>query len=81
MSRIAQPALPQPLSELSGKRSKTRRNQTTSAAIQMKNPKLHQQNLPENRRLTPSRSLRAAITETALLARERKLHGLNDDQL
>src|SRR6478672_8656029 len=47
MSRIAQPALPQPLSELSRKRSRMQRNQTTSAAIQMKNQKLHSSTCPK----------------------------------
>ena len=41
MSRSAQPAFPQPLSELSPNRSKRQRNHTISAAIQMKNQKLH----------------------------------------
>ena len=38
---IAQPALPQPLSVWSLNRSKRQRNHTISAAIQMKNQKLH----------------------------------------
>ena len=48
MSRSAQPAFAQPLSELSLNRSNRQRNHTISAAIQMKNQKLHRE-LPRSR--------------------------------
>jgi len=41
ISRKAQPAFPQPLSSRSPNRSNRQRNHTISAAIQMKNQKLH----------------------------------------
>src|SRR3954453_7067892 len=47
-SRITQPAFAQPLSELSLNRSNRQRNQTISAAIQMKNQKLHSRTSPKS---------------------------------
>src|SRR3954451_22161021 len=48
MSSSAQPALAQPLIELSPNRSKRQRNHTISAAIQMKNQKLHNRTSPKS---------------------------------
>src|SRR3954462_10594273 len=48
MSRIAQPAFAQPLSEWSPNRSNRQRNHTIRAAIQMKNQKLHRRTSPKS---------------------------------
>src|SRR4051794_32798490 len=47
MSRMIQPALAQPPRDLSRNRSKRQRNHTISAAIQMKNQKLHSRTCPK----------------------------------
>jgi hypothetical protein len=48
MSRIAHPAFAQPLSELSLNRSNRQRNHAISAAVQMKNQKLHKRTSPKS---------------------------------
>src|SRR5215207_5878026 len=48
MSRIAQPAFAQPLSELSLNRSNRHRIHAIRAAIQMKNQKLHKRTSPKS---------------------------------